>query len=113
MAQNLHFIEIQYISASKVKITSLFFYKDSITIPGKNIAYKEIELFQQNGFKIIGYGPNIIKTNTTIYASTTFQRIEPLKDLYKTLGENPFKSLKVTSQKPTKQKPTNRYKKCI
>jgi hypothetical protein len=116
MAQNLHFIEIKYMSGSKVKISSLRFPSDAITVPYNyrigNVLDQGMEILTAGGFKLIGYGSDE-KKKTYLVASSSFEEIKPLKNLWKTLGENPFKSLKATAQKPTNQKPLKKYKRCI
>ena len=78
---------------------------------------KAIDILQAGGFKIKGYGIYLTaitaKKTAWILSSSTLQQIKPLTTIYKTLSENPFKSLKVTAQKLTNQKPIKRYKKCI
>lgn len=55
------------------------------------------------------WNDNILKEDLKIIGDT----IKSITyDTY-SLSENPFKSLKVTAQKPTNQKPIKRYKKCI
>ena len=119
--EDLHFIELQLLSDRKrIKITSLLFSNDSIIIPYNSKIHPQfvdaaLEILKAGKFKIKGYG-HFFKNQTAyrlIVATTTFDIIKPLKNLYATLGENPFKSLKVTAQKPTNQKPLKKYKRCI
>lgn len=121
MAQNLHLIEVKYqgpsnTTGSKVKLTSLRFPGDSFAVSYSyrlgNVLDQGMEILTAGGFKIIGYGFDE-KKGVYIIASTTFEEIKPLKNLSKTLGENPFKRFKTTAQKPTNQKPLKKYKRCI
>lgn len=120
MAQNNHLIEVKLLATSmkdaKLKFSSLLFDNDSFLIPisPKNgtIAEQALNIFKAANFKIAGYGVN--KTlRHYIFMSPTFEPIKPIKNSISTLGENPFKSLKTTAQKPTNQKPTKKYKRCI
>lgn len=124
-----HYIEISYIrNSKKIKIRSLHFDNDYISVPFETKQSmssdryttpldKAIDILQAGGFKIKGYGIYLTaitaKKTAWILSSSTLQQIKPLTTIYKTLSENPFKSLKVTAQKLTNQKPIKRYKKCI
>lgn len=119
--EDLHFIELQLLSDRKrIKITSLLFSNDSIIIPYNSKLFPQfvdaaLEILKAGKFKIKGYG-HFFKNQQSyriIVATTTFDIIKPLRNIHKTLDENPFKSLKTTAQKPTNQKPIKRYKKCI
>jgi len=117
-----HYIEISFIrNSKKIKIRSLHFDNDYISIPFEpkqsTPLDKAIDILQAGGFKIKGYGIYLTAITATktawILSSSTLQQIKPLKYINKTLSENPFKSLKVTAQKPTNQKPLKKYKRCI
>lgn len=121
MATFFHLIEVKFLLAAKrghrkIKLSSLTFANDSFSFndPYKytDVLDSSLQMLKQGGFKVIGYGYNE-KTKSYIISSLTFEKIKPIKNLSKTLGENPFKSLKVTSQKPTNQKPLKKYKRCI
>ena len=88
MLQNFHLIKAEYKGATnygsaKVKITSLRFPKDSISVPVSyqfnNIADQSAELLKSIGFKIKGKGYDEAK-GYFILISETF---EPIKDNFK------------------------------
>jgi len=93
MSQNLHLIEVKFqgpsnTRGSKVKLTSLRFPGDTVTLSYRlgNILYQGLEILKAGGFKLVGYGFDE-KKKVYIIASTTFEPIKPLKNLGKTLEE--------------------------
>ena len=98
---NIKFSEKQY-EAAKNRV-KLFFSKNADLV--QNLSIPKSHLTRLIIAKSFGFYGN--------YQQPAF--FEVLEELKKTkkLSENPFKSLKVTAQKLTNQKPTKKYKKCI
>jgi hypothetical protein len=95
MSQNLHLIEVKYLGpsntrGSKVKLTSLRFPGDSLTVSYSyrfhNILDEGLDILKAGGFKVVGYGYDE-KKKVYIIASSTFEPIKTLKNIAKTLQE--------------------------
>lgn len=92
---NYHLIQVKYVGASntrgsRVKLTSLRFPSDSVTLSfsyrHSSMIDQALEFLKEAKFKVSGYGYDELK-GVYVICSTTFEPIKELKKLEKMLGE--------------------------